>query len=65
MYFSSFNFSISFYNPMHFINFNNLLVDLKIVGLRLKCRAYESGFIKEIKYLLAYKVAVTQLSQCS
>lgn len=59
MYFRSFNFSISFYNPMNFINFNNLLVGSKIVGLRLKCSAYESGFIKEIKFLLAYKVAVT------
>lgn len=43
---------------MNFINFNNLLVGSKIVGLRLECSAYESGFIKETKSLLAYKVAV-------
>lgn len=59
MYFRSFNFSISFHNPMNFVRFSNLLVSLSTVGLRLKYSAYESGFIKEIKSLLAYKVAVT------
>lgn len=44
---------------MNFINFNNCLLGSKTVELRLQCSAYEPGFIKEIKSLLAYKVAVT------
>lgn len=47
---------------MNFIHFSNLLVSLSTVGLRLKYSAYESGFIKEIKCLLAYKIAVTWFS---
>lgn len=47
---------------MNFIHFSNLLVSLSTVGPRLKYSAYESGFIKEIKCLLAYKIAVTWFS---
>lgn len=37
---------------MNFINFYNLLVGSKIVGLRLKWSAYESGFIKKLSLFL-------------